>query len=200
MANSLFLNLPKRILTPHLILRAPRGGDGEGLLKAMQDGYEDLVKWLNWPETLPTFVAVEEECLKHEACFILRGDIRFLIIKKDTQEIMGRCAYPPLQSNWDIPAFGISYFLAKRFRGQGYAQEATNALTRYAFEVLKARKVEIKVDTENVSSLKIPQELNFTLEAIQKGCWPRKDKEELAEQLTYALFNDSPLPPLETRW
>jgi RimJ/RimL family protein N-acetyltransferase len=200
MESLLLLDIPEQILTPRLILRVPSPGDGPPLYEAIRDGYDDFVKWMNWPAELPSPTSVEADCRKHRAQFILREDIRFLIIHKETHEIMGRCGYPPFQSNWKIPLFGISYFLARRFRGQGYAQEAAIALSRYAFEVLKTRKVQIQVDPENVASLKIPQNLGFILEAQQKGCWPRKDKKELADLWTYALFDSAALPFLEVKW
>ncbi len=45
--------------------------------------------------------------------FILRDSIRYLIIDKDNGDIIGRCAFPSLQGNWQIPQFGISYFIRK---------------------------------------------------------------------------------------
>jgi RimJ/RimL family protein N-acetyltransferase len=200
METPLLLDLPDKITTDRLVLRVPAPGDGQSLYEAISDGYEDFVKWLNWPKELPSYSSVEVDCRIHKAQFILREDIRFLIINKETNEIMGRCGYPPPQSNWEIPSFGMSYFLARRFRSQGYAQEALNALTRYAFHVLKARKVQIQVDPENELSLKIPQHLGFSLEAQQKGCWVRRDIEELAELWTYVLFDPSPLPFLKVEW
>lgn len=200
MNSFLLLDLPEQIITPRLILRVPTSGDGQSLYKAISDGYEDFVKWLNQPDKMPSLSSVEADCRKHKAQFILREDLRFLIINKETSEIMGRCGYPSSQSHWEIPSFGISYFLARRFRNQGYAQEAANALVQYAFRILRARKVQIQVDPENEASLKIPQHLGFALEAQQKGCWPRYDKKELAELWTYVLFDPSPLPFLKVEW
>jgi RimJ/RimL family protein N-acetyltransferase len=192
-------HVPEHIITPHLELRVPRAGDGVKVHEALIDGYEDYVYWLNFPETVPTVEAVEEDCRKHAAEFILRNNIRYLIINKQTQEVMGRCSIPSCQSNWKIPMFGISYFIAKRFRGNGYASETVNALTRMAFEVLNALKVQVKADPDNVASAKIPQRLGFELEAKQKGEWFRKDK-PLAEVYTYALFDLKSLRPLVVRY
>ncbi len=193
----ILLNLPERIITDRLILKVPQAGDGAGLHKAVLDGYGDFIKWLTWPEEKPTLEMVEQDCRRHHAEFILRQDIRYLIINRKTKEIMGRCGFPPFQLNWAIPMFGISYFLAKRFQGNGYATEAVNILTQLAFKHMQARKVEIKVDPENQASLRIPERLWFALEAKQKGNWLRKDKEELADLWTYAMFDTKKLPVLK---
>lgn len=196
----ILVDLPFQFSTPRLIMRVPKAGDGKGVYEAISDGYSDYIKWLNWPKTIPTLEEVEIECRKHHASFILREDIRFLIINKQTQEIMGRCGLPALQINWQIPLFGLSYFIAKRFRGNGYALEAINGLSHLIFKVLKARKLEIKVDPDNIASKKVPEKLGFIVEAKQKGNWLRKDKVGLTDIWTYALFDPLKLPFLDVRW
>jgi ribosomal-protein-serine acetyltransferase len=200
MGDPILLDLPTYIETPRLILRPPQAGDGPGIYKAITDGYSALVKWLNWPSNIPSKEQVEIEARIHQAKWILREDMRFVCINRESGEIMGRMAYPSIQTNWDIPIFGISYFMSKSHQRLGYTQEAVNALTRYAFEVLDAKKVEIKCDVENPASIGIPKKLGFKLEARQKGVWPRKDKHELAEIVTYARFDMINLLPLEVRW
>lgn len=193
------MDVPEKIITPRLILRVPHGGDGPGLHEAILDGYEDYVKWLNWPFIPPSQEKVEEECRKHHAQFILREDIRYLITLKDSGKIIGRCGYPFLQAMWQIPQFGISYFISKTHRRQGFGVETAQGLTRVAFECFKAKKVEIKVDEENMAGRKIPEALNFMLEYTQKGGWPRRD-EKLADLYTYAIFQKEDLPPLDVHF
>ncbi len=65
-----------------------------------------------------------------------------------------------------------------------------------AFQILKARKVEIYCDNENVASRCIPEKLNFELEYTQKGGWPRIDG-KLATLHTYSLFDPQKLPALK---
>jgi ribosomal-protein-serine acetyltransferase len=77
----------------------PKAGFGIKLHAAITDGYEDYIKWLNWPSNIPTPEAVEEEYRKHTADFILREVIRYLIIDKSTDDVIGRCAFPPFQAN-----------------------------------------------------------------------------------------------------
>lgn len=191
--NKLLIEVPEVIETEHLKLQMPTAGYGKAVHEAILDGYEDYIKWLAWGPTPPSEESVEEDCRKHHAEFILRDWIRYLIIDKKTNTVLGRIGFPPFQSNWIIPQFGISYFIRKSQRGKGYATEATHAMALLAFRVLKAKKVEIVCDDENVVSNIIPKRLNFQHEYSQKGGWPRPDG-ELAKLNNYACFSEKDLP------
>ena len=197
--NKILINLPELIETPHLKLQMPKAGFGDKLHQAISDGYEDYIKWLNWPKVIPTAEMLEEECRKHHADFILREFIRYLIIEKETDEVIGKCGFPPCQANWIIPQFAISYFIRKSKRSKGYGAESTHAMSLLAFRVLQAKKVEISCDAENIASTKIPLKLGFKLEYSQRGGWPRCDG-QLAELQTYSMFSEKDLPNLEIAW
>ncbi len=195
----ILLDIPQVIETSRLKLLMPQAGFGPQLHAAIMDGFEDYVKWLAWPDKPPTIEAVEEENRKNQAEFILRDFIRYLIIDKKTEHVVGRCAFPPIQLNWAIPEFGISYFIRKTQRGNGYATEAAHALALMAFKVLNAKKVEIYCDDENTASQKIPERIGFKLEYTQRGGWPRPDG-KLAKLHTYSVFSADELANLEVSW
>ncbi|MGX6960743.1 MAG: GNAT family N-acetyltransferase [Rickettsia endosymbiont of Pentastiridius leporinus] len=106
---------------------------------------------------------------------MLRNCIRYLIIDKTTDNIVGRCAFPHFQAGWLVPQFGISYFIRKSQRSKGYATIATHIMALLAFRILHAKKVEIHCDAENLASIQIPLKLGFKLEYTQKGGWLRQD-------------------------
>ena len=188
MMRPILIDLPEIIETSRLKLQMPQSGFGEKVHQAIIDGYDDYIKWLAWPVTPPTIESVEIDCRKHHAEFITRDSIRYLIIDKATDKVVGRCAFPSFQANWTIPQFGISYFIRKSERAKGYASEAAHAMTALAFQTLKAKKVEIYCDAENIASTKVPLKLGFKLEYTQKGGWPRPDG-KLAELQTYSMFS-----------
>lgn len=196
--NPILIDLPETIESSTVMLQMPKAGYGEALHQAIMDGYEDYVQYLNWPVLPPAKEIVEEDCRKHHAEFVLRSFIRYLIIEKTTMMIVGRCAFPSFQTNWQIPQFGISYFIRKNSRKKGYATAAVGTMVRLAFERLQAKKVEIYCDTENIASTQIPLNLGFKLEYTQKGGWPRQDR-KLAELQTYSIFSKDALPFLEIK-
>lgn len=198
MNSKILIDLPEIIETPRLSLQMPKAGIGKKLYEAILDGYEDYIKWLNWSKCVPTVEQVEEECRKHHAEFILRDFIRYIIIEKSSNTVVGRCAFPSFQANWIIPQFGISYFIRKTKRDKGFATEASHAMAFLAFKVLKARKVEIHCDAENLASCKVPEKLGFKLEYTQKGWWPRHDN-NLVNLKAYSIFSINDLPDLEIK-
>ncbi len=196
----ILFDLPMPITTPRLILRPPIAGDGSQVHKAILDGYEDKIKWLSWSNTPPTVEEVERESRIQSANWIMREELRFVCILKDTNQVIGRLGFPSFQCMWQIPLISISYFIAGSQQNKGYGVEAVHALTRYAFDHIRARKVSIQCDMDNVASYRVPEKLNFALEAKQRGTWPRSDKRELAEVATYSLFSKDALPALEVTW
>jgi hypothetical protein len=66
----ILIDLPEIMETTRLRLQKPEAGFGEKLYPAIIDGYEDYVKWMDWPLSTPNLETVEEECRKHHAEFI----------------------------------------------------------------------------------------------------------------------------------
>ena len=106
-------DLPTQITTDRLILRPMQPGDGVAIHQAVLDGYDQFVTHLGWPKTPPTIDDVEYETRLDAAKFITREQLRFVIIERATQTIIGRIAYPAPLCMWSIPNLGISYFLRK---------------------------------------------------------------------------------------
>lgn len=187
--NDLILrDLPIEITTKRLILRVPRGGDGPQLHEAMLDGYEDLVKWVGWNPQPPTVEEVEIESRKHFGQWWTREDMRFVIIEKQSQQIIGRCAYPSFQSNFSVPLFGISYFIRQAARNQGFGTEMLRAMINFAFGLMGARKIQVIVDTTNLASISMCEKLKLIPEVDQVGNWFPYPDETLPTMRTYVSF------------
>ena len=60
--------------------------------------------------------------------------------------------------------FEIGYWIRASRAGQGLATEAASALTRAAFDLAAAGRIEIRVDPANATSLAIPRKLGFVEE------------------------------------
>ena len=185
--NKLLLDIAEEITTKRLVLQVAKGGYGELLYEALDDGYEDLVKWLGWSRILLDPEELEICCRRMYAKFILCEKFVFLIIDRSTNKVIGFCGLPTCQVIWNIPQFGISYFIKNSERGKGYATEAVKALVDLVFRQLKAKKIEIRCDVRNVNAQRVPEKLDFELECVIKGGWPSMDG-ELASYNCYSLF------------
>ena len=91
--------------------------------------------------------------------------------------------------DWEVPRFEIGYWVRKRFEGQGYISEAVAGITRFAFDRLKARRVEIRVDDRNERSWRIPERLGFRLEGTLRND-VRGVNGELRSTRVYAMIRD----------
>ena len=198
MKHPMLIDIPTRIETPRLVLRHPKAGDGDMIYEMLQDGYEDYVTWLNWPAQIPNQDDIEREARLHHARWILREDMRFLMIDKKTGGLLGRLGIPSAISAWDVPMFGISYICRKSSRGNGYTTEAAHALTKLAFSYMGAKKVQIICDVLNQKSINVPKRLGFIHESTNKGIFT--STQGVGEFYTYACFDPEVLPPLDIRF
>jgi ribosomal-protein-serine acetyltransferase len=96
-----------------------------------------------------------------------REDLRLLIFLKDTNQFVGSSGLH--NPNWDVPKFEIGYWIATRYSGSGYMTEAVQGITNYAFSELKARRLEIRCDTQNLKSKAIPERLGYSLEGTLRN-------------------------------
>jgi RimJ/RimL family protein N-acetyltransferase len=64
-----------------------------------------------------------------------------------------------------VRRFEIGYWVRRRFAGQGYITEAVRGITRFAFETLAARRVEIHCDARNERSQAVARRAGYELEA-----------------------------------
>lgn len=56
-----------------------------------------------------------------------------------------------------------------RFEGQGYVSEAVEGMTRFAFECLGARRLEIRTDARNERSWRVAERTGYKLAGILRN-------------------------------
>ncbi|WFR64788.1 GNAT family N-acetyltransferase [Paenibacillus amylolyticus] len=93
--------------------------------------------------------------------------IRFAIIVRESNEIIGSCGYNSL--DYDNLKAEIGYDIARSHWGKGYATEAISSLLAHAFSTMKLNRIEAKVDPYNVNSIMLLQKLNFTCEGTLRA-------------------------------
>ena len=165
--NPILVDFPESFESERLIIRAPQPGDGAEMNAAIRETFDDLKIWMPWAQEIPT-IEESEENVRHARCrFLAREDLRLHLHLKDTNSFVGGSGLHRI--NWDVPTFEIGYWCRKRFQGQGYITESTEAITKFAFEVLGAKRVEIRCDANNVRSRRIPERLGFELEGTLRN-------------------------------
>lgn len=158
---------PSQIDAGRLLLRRPNLDQVPALNRAIVDSHPELSEWMDWavkpqtPEETAEFVRGSEKSWREETA------LNLLMVARGTDEIVGATGYPRL--DWDVPKFEIGYWVRSDQVGKGYASESTWALTRHAFEVLGANRVELRMDDRNTRSWKVAERFGFELEATLKN-------------------------------
>ena len=196
MNNPILLDLPMPIKTPRLVLRHPMPGDGKIVNSAIQASFAELTQWMPWAEKMPSERESELFCREDYAKWILREDLT-LFLFFGSQLIGGTGLH---RMNWSVLSFEIGYWLRTDVSKQGFMTEAVNAVTRYAFEVLKANRLEIKCDSDNIQSKKIPERLGFQYEGTLYQNDLKCHGQGLRDTLIYSRINSEGLPDIDVKW
>ena len=165
--NPILLEFPDAFETERLLIRAPRPGDGPELRAAIADSIEQLRPWMPWAKEIPTPEEAELNVRQAWVKFLSREDLRLHLFSKEAGIFVGCSGLHRI--NWDVPKFEIGYWCCTPFTRQGLIREAVEGITRFAFESLKAKRLEIRCDTKNVRSRNIPEALGFMLEGTLHG-------------------------------
>ncbi len=193
----ILLDIPFPITTPRLTLRPPLAGDGPELNAAILESYEALNFWMPWADHKPTLEESEENVRRAYAEWILRKDLRLSIFDRETGKLAASSGLHRI--HWDVPSFEIGYWARKSFEGKGIITESTNAITRFAFERLQAKRVEIRCNTQNERSVAVIKRLGFHLE----GCMRNQNFDssgKMRDTFIFSRIDTQGLPPLEVHW
>ena len=165
--DALLLDFPESFESDRLTIRAPRPGDGVEINAAVRETFDDLKVWMPWAQQMPTLEESESYVRRAQCQFLAREELTLFLFLKGTNTMVGSSGLHRI--DWDIPKFEIGYWCRKRFQGQGYITESTEAITAFAFETLGAKRVEIRCDSKNVRSQRIPDRLGFKLEGVLRN-------------------------------
>lgn len=165
--NPILRDFPEEFETERLTIRAPRAGDGLRVYEAVRDSIQELRQWMPWAQSLPT-PEEEEVLVREERCkFLRRENLMLLLFLKGSMTCVGGTGLHRI--DWDVPKFEIGYWVRTPYRKRGLMTEAVAEITRFAFDVLGAERVEIRMDDRNVRSSRIPERLGYTLEGILRN-------------------------------
>lgn len=195
--NPILIDLPMPIKTSRLIIKPRSIGEGSTIAKAVRESLEHLKPWMPFAKEPPTDEQMEEHCRKSLSEIISRTNFTLSIYDIDGKNFIGSTGLH--RPNWSVPSFQIGYWIHKNFEGKGLITESTNALTRYAFEVLNARRVEIRCDGRNHRSLSVMKKLGFVQEGILRQDDIGADG-TIRDTIITARLNTEGLPPLRVKW
>ena len=161
--NPVVLDFPDTFETERLTIRSPMPGEGAEMQAAVAETLDDLRPWMPWADHVPTVEEDETLVRLARARFLTREDLALWLFLKGTHTLVGASGLHRI--DWAVPRFEIGYWVRRRFGGRGYITEAVHGITRFAFETLGARRVEIRCDARNVRSRRVAERAGYALEA-----------------------------------
>lgn len=154
---------PDRFESERLLLRTPLPGDGADVHAAIEESLAELRPWMPWSHGEQSVEMVEANVREAYADFLARRDLRLHLYLRDGGEFVGSSGLHRI--DWAVPRFEIGYWLRTSMSGRGFATEATRRIAGFAFDELRAERVEIWCDARNERSAAVATRAGFTLEA-----------------------------------
>ncbi len=196
------IDLPTHIETPRLLLRPPQANEGKILNVAILESFDLLNKHMLWAKEKPS-IEESEAVVKREAKnWILQiksdPELMLFILDKNTNDLIGATGFHGI--DWDVPCAETGYWVRKKYLGQGYITEAINAITQYAFNVMKVKRLVITCDVDNERSKKIPERLGYQFESTMRANRIKPISGEVSDTLVYVRNDLNNLPELEVIW
>jgi RimJ/RimL family protein N-acetyltransferase len=162
--NPILLDFPDSFDSERLTIRCLRPGDGARLRAGIIESQAELREWMPWAKEIESEESLESKVREAQAKWIKREDLWMGLFLKGTNELVGSSGLH--NCDWDVPSFEIGYWCRTKYAGQGYIKESTHAITQFAFDELKARRVQIRADDRNLRSCAVAEKCGFQLEGI----------------------------------
>lgn len=192
----------KVIRTSRLLIRPVRVSDAEIMHSAMRASFLSLREWMPWAQSLASIRDTEVYLAHGEKLWASpphNGVEQPLQIMDPSDRIYyGATGIKP--ANLSIPSFETGYWVNTQYSNRGLITEAINALVRYMFEVLKAKRVEINCEEDNIKSAKVAQRLHFDFEGKLKNHRLDATSRKVIASLIFSCTQIDQLPPLQCEW
>jgi len=195
--NSILIDIPMPIEAPRLLLRNVMPGDGKAMAEAQADSFKELNRWMDWAKEPNDADKMEIVARENHAKFILRQDIMIVGFEKSSGKfVIGTGLH---RMDWNTGYFEIGYWVRTTETGKGYATESTNALIRYAFKALDAKKIGICHVDGNIGSQRVIEKLGFEKVGYIADDDALNDGTRVGRHW-YARYDDKNLPELKVTW
>jgi RimJ/RimL family protein N-acetyltransferase len=183
-----------RIKTDRLILRTPVLDDAEMIQRAKIEAWPDLQQWMSWAVSgSETIEALRE----HFIAGALEKNHLIAITKDNGRFVLSTGATPMAVEHRQ---FEVGYWAARDMRGKGYATEASNAVIRYAFDMLEADAVYICHYEGNEPSRNVIDKLGFAKTGVAVGAHTRCTDGAVLDKHEYIMRDPAVLPALDVWW
>lgn len=192
----------RAIRTERVLIRPVVISDAAIMHAAMKASFRMLKQWMPWAQSLASvndtevYLAHGERIWNSPAHDGIEQPLQIMDLENNLY--YGATGIKP--ANLMIPSFEIGYWVNQQYAGRGFITEAMNALSHYLFDVLRAKRIEINCEEDNIRSSKVPERLNYELEGKLKNHRLNASGHKATTTLIYACTERKKLPPISYRW
>jgi RimJ/RimL family protein N-acetyltransferase len=162
--NKFLIDIPDRMETERLYLRAYQAGDGPLYYAASMRNREHLAEF----ESGNVLMSLEDE--QHAEAIVrqlaaewaARNCFFIGIFEKGTDEWVGQVYVGP--TNWDLREFTIGYVADVNHEGKGYISEAVRRVLEMLFTDIEAHRVTSSCHEDNARSVRLLERSGFRRE------------------------------------
>jgi RimJ/RimL family protein N-acetyltransferase len=177
--------LPDELRGASVLLRPYRDDDAEALFESIHASREHLRPWVSWVDRRQTIDDTREVVRRMMAQWLLREELALGIWEAASGRHLGECGLHHI--DWRLRRFAIGYWLRASAEGRGAMTEAARLLIDFAFDGLRANRVELTCDALNTRSAAVAERLGFVREARLRNEELARDG-TLRDTLVYALI------------
>ena len=158
------LDIPERMETERLYLRAYKMGDGPMYYAASIRNRNHLAEFESENVLMDLKNEEHAEAIVRElaAEWVARNCFFISIFEKATDEWAGQVYVGP--TNWELPEFTIGYVADVNYEGKGYISEAVKRVLRMLFEDMGAHRVKSDCNENNIRSIRLLERCGFRRE------------------------------------
>ncbi|HEU5318451.1 MAG TPA: GNAT family protein [Chloroflexota bacterium] len=181
------IEFPEELHGRRVVLRPYAPDDAAALKDAVEESRESLRPWMPWWNTHQTLEESVDFCVRSRARWLLRENMNAGVWDRSTGRYLGGSGFH--DPDWRVPKLEIGYWLRTSAVGHGYMTEAVQVLTRAAFEVLDANRVEIRCDSRNTRSRAVAERCGYVLEGTLRRDAVTTDG-QLRDTLVFGLVRE----------
>lgn len=150
--------------------------DSKDIFKTIDSQRGYLGRWLPFVEFTKELSDTEKfvDSVVHAS----KNKFEYVFVIRKLKEFVGLIGFK--DSDYSNKKTEIGYWLSEKFQKQGIITKSLEKLCDFAFNKQGINRIQIKCAVENKSSIKIPQNLGFKFEGIERD----------GEMLTGGVFTD----------
>mgnify|MGYP003393694028 CR=1 FL=1 len=171
--------------TERLTLRVPHPDDIRPVHLGISLSIHDLARWMPRALKGQTQKQTRDYIYTQMALFVQDENYLFACFTKDTGMFVGMTELSPKIPR--IPSYEVGYWMRSDLAGNGYATEAVSCLTAYALDKLKAKRVFLRCEPDNIGSQRVAEKCGYIKEAHLKNDALSVDNVTPVDTLVYGL-------------